>query len=246
MRPFVATWRTLVSFYNDLFLLMGMSGLWWITGGFMAGAAAVLTWAVLQAGGPVWLLPLLAIPAGPASAALANVTRQSARDLAADRSFFFDGLRTYWRQALGLSAASMAVLSLLLLNLLFYASQSNSWLRALGLLWLYLLLVWLVVQIYLYPALVALKEPTVWGALRMATVLAFANPLYTFVLLLIAAVLTGLNILLAILVVIAWPALMALLGEHSVKLLIEQVEQKARQSKGRNPAPPGSGGMGRE
>ncbi len=226
MRAFLVTWRAIRSYYEDLFLLVGMSGLWWIVGGFFVGGAVVLGWPVLQVGGPWWLMPLaplLAIPAGPATAALANVVRRAAREQHVDRSYFWEGLRTYWRRALALSAISMTVLSLLLLNLLFYLAQPNALLRATVVLWLYLVVAWLSAQIYLYPVLIGLEQPTVLDALRISIMLVFANPFFSIVLVVLAIALTALSVGLAILLLLAWPALMLLMGEHASKLMVERI-----------------------
>jgi uncharacterized membrane protein YesL len=220
MRAFLVAWRAIVSFYNEMFLLVGLSLLWWLTGG-------VFVWPLVAVNGPWWLAPVLAIPAGPATAALANVTRRAARDEHVDRSFFWEGFRLYWRQALALNAISMGILALLCLNLLFYLSRPEPFLMALSFLWAYLIIFWLSVQLYLFPVLIALKEPTVLGALRTATVMAFANPLFSIILLVLAVVLTALSVLLAILLPMAWPALMALLGEHALKLMMERITQKS-------------------
>lgn len=227
MKAFPVTWRALVSYYNDLFFLIGMSFLWWVTGGVFAGAAIGVGWLLLQSNGPWWLAPLLAIPAGPASAALANVARRSARDLHVDRTFYLDGLRSYGRQALALSAISMAILSLLLLNVVFYSSWTTALLRILTLLWVYLSVVWIGLQLYLYPVLVGLQAPSISGALRMAAALTLANPFFSLLLLVLAAILTGISIALAVTLLAAWPAVMALLGEHSVKLIVEQAARKS-------------------
>jgi len=148
MRAFTAAFRALVSYYNELFLLASVSFLWWITGGFFTALALALAWFALGAttnaglpaldtSNPVWLMPLLAIPAGPATAALANVARPAARDLHADRSMFWEGFRLYWKQALALSAISMVALSLLILNLFFYLGRSNTFVQAFALFWAY-------------------------------------------------------------------------------------------------------------
>lgn len=221
MRAFRVTWRAFVSFYNEMFLLIGLSILWWLLGGFMVGVAVVLGQGLLQLSGPWWLAPVLAIPAGPATAALAHVARNVARERHADRAVFFEGLRLYWRSALALNAVSMTILAILILNVLFYFSMPSPWLRGLGFLFVYLVLFWLSVQLYLYPMLVGLQKPTVAAALRLAATAAFANPLFSLVLLAIALLLTGISVILAILVVMAWPALMALLGDHAVKLFLE-------------------------
>lgn len=227
MKAFSVVGRALASFYNDLFLLVGMTLLWWVTGGIFVGASIAVAWILLQSGGPWWLAPLLAIPAGPAGAALANVARQSARDLHADRSFFFDGLRQYWRRALALNAIGMVILALLMLNMVFYFSLTGMVLRFLAFFWAYLIVFCLGVQLYLFAVLVGLQVPTVSGALRLAAAMALANPLFSVIVIVLAAILTGLSIILFFVLILAWPAIMALVGEHSVKYLVERATQRS-------------------
>jgi hypothetical protein len=226
LKAFPIAWRALVSYYNDLLFLAGLSLLWWVTGGVLVGVAVVVGWILLASEGPWWLAPLLAIPAGPASAAIANVARRSARNLHADHAHYLEGLRLYWRQALALSAISSAVMSLLLLNVVFYSSRTTALPWVLTFLWVYLSIFWLGVQLYLYPVLVGLQVPTVSGALRMAAAMVLANPLFSIILLILAAILTGIGVALAVTLFAAWPAVMSLLGEHSVKLFVEQAAQK--------------------
>ena len=222
MRAFVVVWRSIVSFYRELFLLVGISILWWLAGGFTVAAVVVLGWPMSQVGGPWWLMPLLAIPAGPATAALAHLARRAARELRVDRSYFWEGFRLYWKKALALNAIGMAGLSMLLLNVLFYASQENALLQALTALWLYLAVAWLSILLYLFPVLVGLEAPTIINVLRTCAALAFANPLFSILLVLMAFLLTALNIAFAVLLVFAWPALMVLLGEHALMKFVER------------------------
>jgi uncharacterized membrane protein YesL len=221
MRAFTVTWRSLVSLYGELFLLIGMSLVWWLLGGFFLAIAAMLAWPMFTIGGPWWLAPIITIPAGPATAALAHVTHRVARDVRADRSFFFEGFREYWKKALGVSAILAIVTSVLTLNLLFYVSRPEPILQALSLLFVLLLVYWLSVLIYAFPILVGMKEPSVLGAIKMALMMAFANPFFSVLIVVIGALLTGLSVVLAVLVVLLWPAMMLLLGSHSLKLVVE-------------------------
>jgi len=234
MRAFSVAFRAIVSFYNELFLMVATSLLWWVTGGIFAGLALALSWSalglagrenlsLLDSGNPFWLMPLLAIPAGPATAALANVSRPVARDLHADRSMFFEGFRTYWKQALALSAIAMVVLSLLLLNLIFYISRENAFFQTFSLFWALLIVFWLGVCLYMYPVLVGLKEPGVMAALKTTVAVAFGNPFFSLLLVVIAGALTVLSVVVAILLLLAWPAVIALLGEQGLKLFVERV-----------------------
>lgn len=225
MRAFQTVWRACVSLYNELFFFVGICILWWVTGGIFVGLAVVVGWPLVQIGGPFWLAPLIAIPAGPATAAMAHVARRAARDIRVDRSFYWEGFKLYWRQALAVNALSMGILALLLLNLVFYATR-QSILQALTLFWAYLALSWLGVQTYLFPVMVGLKKMSVWGTLRTAVALALANPFFTILIVVLGLVLTGVSVVVAILILMAWPAVMTLIGEHSLMLFVERAGGK--------------------
>jgi len=227
LKAFSITWRALVGYYNDLFFLFGMCLLWWACGGIFVGAAFIATWGLLQVNGPWWLAPLLAIPAGPATAALANVARRTSRELHADHTVFLEGLRSYWRRALALSAISMTILTLLLLNLAFYSAQGSRLLWLLTFIWVYLSAFWIVVQLYLYPVLVGLEAPSIRGAFRMAAAMTLAKPLFSVLLLLLAFLLTGVSAALVIPALAAWPVLIVLMGAGSVKMFVEEAAQKS-------------------
>jgi len=205
--------------------MIGMSLVWFVTGGFMIIVAVLAGWALATAGGPWWLAPVLAIPIGPTTAALAVVARRCAADLGVSRDHYFAGLRAYWRPALGLSAIGMLVLVLLLLNIMFYATLSG-FVQMMVAIWVYLFFFWLSVQLYAYSILVRMEKPQIWGAVRTAAFASWANPLFSFLLLVIAAALTGVSIATTILVFFMWPALMALLGEHSFRLFLERAGVK--------------------
>jgi uncharacterized membrane protein len=85
---------------------------------------------------------------------------------------------------------------------------------------------WLSVQLYAYPVLVRMEKPRALGALRTAVLGALANPLFSLVLVLIAVFFTVLGILTIIFFFLIWPALMALLGEHSFRLFLERAGVK--------------------
>lgn len=226
MRAFGVLAQAIRGLWHELYLFSGLSGLWWLLGGLTAGAAVVLGYLLLLAGGPWWLTPLLAIPAGPATAALAVVARRCSRNRAADRAVFLEGLRTYWRMALGVSAAGMIAIVSVLVNLIFYISRANVFLQGFGVFWLYIVLFLLAAQMYAYAILVGMEKPSVGGALRLALTAAFSNPFFSLVLALIAAALAVGCGILPILLVFAWPALMALLAEHSLRLFLERAGVK--------------------
>jgi uncharacterized membrane protein YesL len=213
-----------------MFVFIGMSLLWWVTGGIFVGIAAAIGVTLFVAGGPWWIAPLIAIPAGPAIMALAAAIRQTTRGRAADRRDYFDAFRRNWKAGLALNVLGMVVFSLLLLNLIFYAFQTNAMLRLLSILWAYLVLFWSSIQFYMYPFYLALEKPSLWHSLRMAALGSFANPLFSMLLLLVAFGLTAISVALVVVVLIAWPALMALLGDHALRLMLARagVEQEGQ------------------
>ncbi len=219
-------WRAIVALYNELFFLLGINLLWWVTGGIFVAVAALLGWSWLATNGPWWIAPLAALPAGPATAALAVVARRCARELHVDRSYYFGGLKIFWRQALALSGLGTLGLALLALNLIFYLAQQNPLFQALAVLWAYLSLLWLSAQLYVYPILVSMERPSVLAALRLAVAAAFANPLFSLMLIVIAGLLTVLSVVLPILLPLAWPALMSLLGVQSLRLFLQRAGVK--------------------
>lgn len=226
MKAFNVAWRAFVSFYSELFFLIGLSLLWWATGGVFAGLAFALGYLAFSTGGPWWIAPILAIPAGPAIIALAAVARRCARDQHVDRSQYFEAYKLRWKQGLALTAIGMVILSLLLLNIIFYFHQQTTLFRVFGIIWIYLTTFWLSALLYVYPFFVALKEPTVLSSLRMAALTVLANPLFSVVLLIIAGAVTAVNVALAVTVLIAWPALMALFGEHGLRLILQRAGVK--------------------
>lgn len=220
MRAFSIGWRALVSLYGDLFFLIGMTLLWWITGGIFMAAAAGIALSMFVAGGPWWLAPLIAIPAGPATVGLATVGRRVVRGKPVDRFDYLDALKRDWKRGLALSAIGMVALALLLLNATFYLFQTNTVLRLFSFVWIYLGVFWLSIQLFVYPFFVALEKPGVLPCYKMAALAAFANPVYATLLLLVTLLLTAVCIALPVLALLVWPALIALLGEHGLRLLL--------------------------
>jgi uncharacterized membrane protein YesL len=100
--------------------------------------------------------------------------------------------------------------------------QPGTVLRTIAIVWGYLLVVWLSVQVYVYPIYASLEQPSLGMALRMAALAVLANPLFSVLLLVVAGALTALCVALPILLPIAWPALMALLGEHALELFLQR------------------------
>ena len=71
MKAFSVGWRAIVSLYGDLFFLIGMSLLWWITGGILVAVAALLLQRPSDEDAPgrqAWAAALIEAALGSASA----------------------------------------------------------------------------------------------------------------------------------------------------------------------------------
>lgn len=140
-----------------------------------AGGAAVVVPSALAA----WLLLLLPTPGGLALGELARVTAaQEAPRLGA----FWQTLGRTWRLALVLFLVSVLGIVVLSVNLYFYLAQVRGWPRLLTIVWLYLLLFWLGMQLYLVPLSLRLSPPRIVDLYRRAALLTLGHAPYTLVL----------------------------------------------------------------
>lgn len=158
MKAFTIMWRVIKIAYEELFLCVGMSLLWW------AGTLLVVTCA-------------------PASIGIQKVANRLANYKRADSSFFWESARAHLRHSYILFFMSVLIPPALVFNVWFYANSSGV-LRYLSLLWLWILLVWLMLAQYVYPLYLQQDEPSIRLALRNAILLTAKYPLYTILLLL--------------------------------------------------------------
>ena len=114
MKAFTIMWRVIKSAYEELFLCVGMSLLWW------AGLFLVITGA-------------------PATMGIEHVANRLANYKRADSGFFWESARLHLRQGFFLFWLSVIVPPALAFNVWFYAN-SEGWLCFISLVWLWVLL----------------------------------------------------------------------------------------------------------
>lgn len=157
MKAFTIMWRVIKAAYEELFLCVGMSLLWW------AGAFLVVTGA-------------------PATMGIQHVANRLANYKRADSGFFWENARAHVGKGYILFLFSVLVPPALAFNVWFYAN-AESWLRLIGLVWLWILLIWLLVAQYIFPLFWQQDEPNVRLAFRNAALLAAKYPLYSLLML---------------------------------------------------------------
>ena len=159
---------------------------------------------IFLVGNVFWLLvslPLVTIPA--ATAALFHLTQRiiaEERDLdlvLATREHFWEGLRLYWRRATVLGGINFTAFLLLIITVRFYwttPAEQISWL--VGPVFM-LLLVFMGMQLYLFPVMLHYPDDQVWQLFRRAFFLTLSHSFDTIMLLIWLALVAILSIVLA-------------------------------------------------
>ena len=189
--------RTLRAAYDELFLCVLMSVLWW------AGT-------------------LLVVTAAPAMLGMNRVTNRIANYKRVDSSFFWQGARTDIRRGWVLYFVSMLMPLAVTFNIFFYLN-SASWLRFVGLVWLWVLLLILLSVQYVFPLFWQQEEPSLLLILRNALILALRHPIYTLLMLLFHLVLLAISAALALPLLLLAPALLALAANFGLVGLLQEM-----------------------
>jgi uncharacterized membrane protein YesL len=171
-----------------------------------------------------WLLMLPLITWPPATAGLFHVVRRLTRLEESEQTtwrHFFAGFKLYWLKSWQLMAINLAIGFVIIVSFLFYLARSQFLLRLVSVPIFYIMLVWLGMQLYLFPLLIEQKNKQIKLIFKNAIVLALGNVVFTAVLgllllsvILVTTTLSGplLIILISFLTVSQTLALQELLG----------------------------------
>ncbi len=115
----------------------------------------------------------------PATAALFYATNRLAHERPASPSTFFEGLRKwFWRSCLW-GGLNLLVIAVLVSNLIFYSRIQAVWTALATALVVFLLIVWLLLQISMFPLLLEQEQPSLRLAFRNSFVVLLKRPLAT-------------------------------------------------------------------
>jgi uncharacterized membrane protein YesL len=232
MKAFTVMGRVLKAAYDDLFLCVFLSLVWWAC----PIVLLLLLGAVAQyAGGVLAAIPTPVGIAGLAIAGLAvlviqpwvtmgvqHVANRIANYKRADSGFFWEGTRLYRGRGLLLFFLLLAIPAALAFNVWFYFN-SQGWLQLLGVVWLWLFVFCLMAGQYVFPLLWQQDEPNLRLALRNAVLLAIQHPLYSILMLLFQLLLLGVSIALTLPLILLTPALIALAGNLGLVGLLQEM-----------------------
>jgi uncharacterized membrane protein YesL len=200
VRAFQTLWQAVRDLYEELLLFAGVSALWWLSA-------------------------LLIVPGPPVAAGLYYLAARVVGEQRVDFGFFWEKTKQSFRKSWPVAGINLLTLVLILVNITFYSGLSNL-LRYATIIWTYLLLMWLAMQIYLFPMLYRMDEPRLGPMLRNALMLALARPGYTFLLLILLGLATVLSVMLPLLLIFVWPALFALVGTRAAVTVITDVAER--------------------
>jgi uncharacterized membrane protein YesL len=129
-----------------------------------------LTWFVVS-------LPIMT--AIPATGGLFYATNKLAHGHPADWRTLLEGFRLYFWQSWIIGLANVVIIAIFASNFVFYSLADSGWVQAARVVVIVLALLWLGIQIYLFPLLIEQERPHVRNALRNALVIILKRPLFT-------------------------------------------------------------------
>jgi uncharacterized membrane protein YesL len=197
--------RSFRDWWDEMFLMVGINLLW----------------------------ALLAIPVVtffPALMGVYNLTYEKAQGRRVERELFWQGFRRYFGKSWALGAINTVATLLLIVNIWFYLQFPN-WMFYFTIIWVYVLVVWLVMQVYVYPLAIEQEDKSLKTIYLNAFRLALVRPLFTIVVGLILLVLEAVSIAIPPLLLLVFVPLAALIGNHALQEMIAYVQQRQEELK---------------
>jgi uncharacterized membrane protein YesL len=197
MKAFRVMGRTLKSAYEELFLVVYLSVVWW------AGALLIVT-------GPM------------ATAGLHNVANRVANYKRVDSSYFWEGAKQRVGQGILLYLLTILAPPLILFSITFYFGQQD-WIAIFGVLMAWFLLTILMAGQYWFPLFWQQTEPGLKLTIRNSFVLAIRHPLYSILMLLFQLLLFVVSVLLVLPLILLLPGVIAICQNHAMVGLLQDM-----------------------
>jgi len=198
MKAFPAMWRTFKVLYDELFLWVWLSVLWW------AGT-------------------ILILPAAPVAAGLHAVANRSANYKRVDSGFFWDAAKGNIGRSWLLVGTNLLLLVAIVLNIAFYANTAATWARFVAILWLWVIVLVMMGGQYLLPLFFQQDDPSLRLMFRNAFILALRHPLYTFLMLAFQIALIGISFATVLPIFLLMPASVAVAANVGLVSLLQEM-----------------------
>ena len=224
-------WRAIVDFYNELFPMVGMNLLWMLLTVPFATIMFPIVAGLTQLPPELAFVPamvFLVIAPSPASAGLHNYANQLVKEERVEFELFKLGLFRYWKRALVLMLIGFVGFGLLIGNVTFYLSMEHWLIKALGVMFIYGLVVWASMQLYLMPLLVEQEDKSIRVLYRNAALLALDNILVSIVLLVILVLISALSVMIPLLVLLLSGTFVALVQHRATLTLLDKYRARGK------------------
>lgn len=198
MKAFIVMGRVFKATYEELFLCVYMSVLWWL------GTVLIVT-------------------AAPAMSGINNVFNQPANYKRVDSGFFWDGAKQNIGKGWILFLILVIVPIALAFNAWFYLQGEGLW-RAFAVFWIWVFLLSLMIGQYLFPLYWQQDEKDLKMVLRNAAILAVRFPLYSFLMLIFQILLMALSIALTLPILILTPSMLSLSGNFALVGALQEMD----------------------
>jgi uncharacterized membrane protein YesL len=196
MKAFTIMGRIIKAAYDELFLCIYLSVLW-------------------------WLGTILIVTAAPATLGLHRVANRMANYRRVESSFFFEGARSHFKRSWLLYLIRIGVPVIVGINIWFYL-RAESWIWMIAIFFAWLLVVSLMIGIYVFPLFWQQDDPDLALVLRNAAILTLQHPLYTILLMLFIGVIVALSAIPLIMIFLT-PALVAIAANFGLVGLLQEM-----------------------
>lgn len=165
----------------------------------------------------LWFILTLPVFTAPAAwAGLVKMSRRAQTSPHGDLHDFWEGFRENLGRGVVMSLVNLLVIVVNVTNLLAYRYHTDIVTAMMRVVWLTIVFVWFVIQLYLWPLYYEMRQPSLAGALRNAAVMVIVNPLFTVVLWLVMLVFMSLSTVFAAAWFLLMGSLMAIVATAAV------------------------------
>jgi len=218
---FTLVWRSLKDAWEDAFQLALNNIVWF----FLTLAGPLLAYGMYK-----WLpgtivfwatvgIALLVVPM--AAAGIVYVTSRTANGNAVHVYDFFQGIKRYWWRSWIWLLVNALVLFLVYISTGFYTNLTSGFFKILvGGFWLGVGLVWVMMQLYFWPMIIAQHTPSISRAWRNAFVLVVREPLYSLAIAICIVGITLLCVLFPIAFLLIYMSIIGLICNNSTLALL--------------------------
>ncbi len=217
--------KALVSLWENILVLVAANAIW--------AFSLVPGIFIFSIGGGIWTLLgaifFLIFLSGPTTVGLFYLTSNISRLERVELRDFFTGIKLYYGRGWLLSGLNVLFFLLAYFNLTFYTSPdlAGNPVSYLFLLWIYLIMVWFIFQIYVWPLALRMEKFKIILLLRNAAIASFKYPFYSLAIgLVLFLTLLGSIISALVITVIFGAAFHTLLSNKALMGILELEEEK--------------------